>query len=650
MNKTLLATSIAALFAATALVACGDDDTPAAAAPVATAPAPAASAPAAATEIKVRVFGFNDFHGQLEAAGTFGNNLSVPVADRPPVGGADFLAAHIAELKKQNPNNVVVGAGDFIGATPLISSLFNDEPAIETLNRIGLEFNAVGNHEFDKGSAELLRLQNGGCRVVNGAQDPNSCRGASVGTPVPYEGAKFKWLSANVVSTATGRTLLPAYGIKEFNGVKVAFIGMTLRATPTIVTPTGVAGLEFRDEAATVNALIPELRAQGIESVVVLVHQGGIQTGTLGDINGCEGNLAGSDIAAIVRQLDNAVDLVVSGHSHQVYNCRLPNVTGRTIPVTSASAQGRVLSDIELTINTATKDVTASTATNRLVVRNNPAIPANPVVAKIIADYSALIAPIANVVIGSISAAVPNGRLTNTGSPDGACNNPAGNLIADAQLAATSPANFGGAVAAFINGGGVRDAGFTFPSSAANEGDGNITYREAFTVQPFGNNLVTISLTTADVKNFLEEQFAGCLGQGASTTRFALPSGGFKYAWDGAKACGERISNVTIRTGTTTETLVDAAGVVQNPTKTYRITVNNFMADGGDGYSTLVKGTNRLGGGQDIDALVAYMNANFKAPKPAYTPGTNPADAGTPRISRLNSTSTVCPNGAVTNP
>ena len=631
MNKTLVAIAVSSVLTVTTLVACGDNDNAAVSAPV-------------GTPFNIKVIGFNDYHGQLEAAGTFGTSTAVAVADRPPVGGADFLAAHVAELKKQNPNNVVVGAGDFIGATPLISSLFNDEPAIETLNRIGLEFNAVGNHEFDKGSAELLRLQNGGCRVVSGVQDANSCKGASVGTPVPFEGAKFKWLSANVVKTSDGKTLLPAYGIKEFNGVKVAFIGMTLKATPSIVTPTGVAGLEFRDEAATVNALIPELRAQGIESIVVMVHEGGVQTGTLGDINGCAGDLAGSAISNIVKQLDNAVDLVVSGHSHQVYNCKLPNATGRTIPVTSAASQGRVLSDIELTINPATRDVTAAIATNRLVVRNNPAIVANADVAKVIAGYNALIAPIANVVIGSIATAVPNTRS------DGACNNPAGNLIADAQLAATAPVAFGGAVAAFINGGGVRDVGFTFPSSAAAEGDGNVTYREAFTVQPFGNNLVTISLSTLDVKNFLEEQFAGCLGQGATTTRFALPSAGFKYAWDGAKACGSRISSVTVRSGSTTETLVDAAGVVQNPAKTYRITVNNFMADGGDGYSTLVKGTNRLGGGQDIDALTAYMNANFKAPKPAYMPNTNPADAGTARISRLASTSTVCPSGAVTNP
>ena len=245
MNKTLVAIAVLSVLTATTLLACGDGDS---------APAPVAA------PFNVKVIGFNDHHGQLEAAGTFGVSTAVALADRSPVGGADFLAAHVAELKKQNANNVVVGAGDFIGASPLISSLFNDEPSIKTLNRIGLEFNAVGNHEFDKGPAELLRLQNGGCRVANGVPDPNSRKGAAVGTRVPFEGAKFKWLSANVVKTSDCKTLLPAYGIKEFNGVKVAFIGMILKATSTIVTPTGVAGLEFRDEAAIVNALIPELR------------------------------------------------------------------------------------------------------------------------------------------------------------------------------------------------------------------------------------------------------------------------------------------------------------------------------------------------------------------------------------------------------
>ena len=625
MKKNLVAAAVLSLAAGAVLVACGGGSDSSLAAP-----------------FTVKVIGFNDYHGTLESPGTFGLTSAVPAASRPAVGGADFMAAHVASLKKQNALNVVVGAGDSIGASPLISSLFFDEPSVETLNRIGLEFNSVGNHEFDKGSAELLRLQNGGCKMTAGATDSNSCQGAAAGTPVPFEGAKFKWRSANVVSTATGKPLLPAYGVKTFNGVKVAFIGMTLKATPSIVTPSGVAGLEFKDEAQTVNALIPELRALGIESIVVLVHEGGFQTDTLGDINGCEGSLAGSPIAGIVKQLDNAVDLVVSGHTHAAYNCMLPNATGRTISVTSASSFGRVLTDIDVTIDPATSDITKAVATNRLVVRNDPAITADAVVAKIVAGYKALVSPLANTIIGAITTDLPSSRT------DGACNMPAGGLIADSQLAATQPASFGGAAVAFMNGGGVRSPGFTFTSSAAGEGNGNVTYGEAFTVQPFGNSLVTVSLTTQNIKDFLEEQFAGCLGQSATATRFALPSAGFKYTWDGAKACGARISNVTLRTGSTTETLVDATGGVQNPTKAYRVTVNNFMADGGDGYTTLLKGTQRIGGAQDIDALTAYL-ANFKAPKPAFALGTNVLDAGTPRINRVG-TSATCPSGANVNP
>ena len=559
MRKSLIAAASLSLVGCAVLVACGGD-----------------SAPAPAAPFTVKVMGFNDYHGTLESPGTFGQTTAVPAASRPAVGGAEFIAAHIASLKKQNPLNVVVGAGDSIGASPLISSLFFDEPAVETLNRIGLEFNSVGNHEFDKGSAELLRLQNGGCKTTAGGTDPNSCKGAAVGTPVSFEGAKFKWLSGNVVATATGKPLLPAYGVKTFHGVQVAFIGMTLKATPTIVTPSGVAGLEFRDEAQTVNALIPELRAQGIESIVVLVHEGGFQTGTLGDINGCEGNLAGSAIADIVKKLDNAVDLVVSAHTHAAYNCMLPNAAGRNIPVTRASSFGRVLTDIDLTIDPATRDITKAVATNRLVVRNDPAITADTVVANIVAAYKSLVSPLANSIIGAITTDLSANRT------DGACNMPAGDLIADSQLAATQPAGFGGAVMAFMNGGGVRSPGFTFASSTAGKGNGNVTYGEAFTVQPFGNSLVTLSLTTQNIKDFLEEQFAGCLGQSPTATRFALASAGFKYTWDGAKACGSRISIVTLRTGSSSETLVNASGDVQNPAKPYRVTVNNFMADGGD--------------------------------------------------------------------
>lgn len=633
-----------------AMTACGTDE------PLGT---PAAST----TPFTVKIVGFNDYHGTLQSPGTFGTNTAVPTASRPAVGGADYLAGHVKKLKAQNPLNVVVGAGDFIGASPLISSLFNDEPAIETLNRIGLEFNAVGNHEFDHGSAELLRLQNGGCKVVAGAADPNSCKGLAAGTPVPFEGAKFKWLSANVLDTATGKPLLPAYGIKTFNGVKMAFIGMTLQATPTIVTPTGVAGLSFKDEAATVNALIPELRAQGVESIVVLVHQGGFQSSTsLSDINGCDGDLAGSDIATVVKQLDNAVDLVISGHTHAAYNCSagtvdvtstagvvssrarttgLANATGRRVPVTSASSFGRVLSDIDVTIDPTTRDITAVQATNRLVDRTDTTVTPDSAIQAIVKAYSDLISPLANKVIGAVKAELP------ATAADAACNMPAGELIADAQLAATAPAGFGDAVIAFMNRGGVRNPGFTFASSTAGEGDGNVTYGEAFTTQPFGNSLVTLTLTAQDLKNVLEQQFAGCRGQAAAATRIMVPSSGFKYTWDGAKACDARISSVTLTRGGATETIVDAAGTVLAPTKTYRVTVNNFMATGGDGFTTFLNGKQALGGAQDIDALTAFM-AGYKAPAAPYARGASANDLGTARVLRTGGTS--CPTGAAVNP
>ncbi len=615
---------------------------------------PQAHAQAAPT-FNVKIIGFNDFHGTLLSPGNFnattqgtGNSAATPTAPAASAvaaGGADYLAGFVARLKAQNPLNAVVGAGDFIGASPLVSALFHDEPTVEVMNRLGLEFNAVGNHEFDKGSAELLRLQRGGCATLSGgATDPNSCKGASVGTPTPFEGGKFKWLSANVFSTATGKTLLPPYGIKAFNGVKVAFIGMTLRDTPTIVTPTGVAGLEFRDEADTVNALVPRLRAQGVESIVVLVHQGGFQSGS-NDINGCAGNLAGSAIAEVVARLDNAVDLVISGHTHTAYNCKLPNAAGRLVPVTQAGAFGRVVSDIDLTLDPSTRHVVAVTATNRVVDRTDPATTPSAAVAGIVTAYNNLVSPIANTVIGSITQA-----LVQANSFDAACNMPAGDLIADAQLAATAPAPFGGAQFAFMNRGGVRSPGFTFPSSPAGEGDGNITYGEAFTTQPFGNALVTITLTAKNIKDTLEQQFAGCRGQAATATRILIPSANFRYTWDGSQACDARIRNVTLATGAGTETLVDAAGNLPDPLKTYRVTINNFLSTGGDGFSTFLAGTNLLGGAQDIDALVAYL-ANYKTPSPAYN-SVAMTSLGAPRIARVNAPvpTTGCPTGALANP
>jgi 5'-nucleotidase len=594
------------------------------------APASAQLAP-----IKGKIVGFNDYHGNLQSPGTFGQNTGVPPGDRPAVGGADFLAGYVAQIKAANRHTAIVGAGDFIGATPLISALFFDEPSVETLNRIGLEFIAVGNHEFDRGAAELKRLQQGGCKTTDGAVDPNSCRGAEVGTPVPFEGAKFKWLSANVIETATGKPLLPPVGIKRFGTARVAFIGMTLKGTPGIVTPTGVAGLEFKDEAETVNALVPKLRRAGIEAIVVLLHQGGFQSGAgnNNDINGCVGDLAGSEIADIVSRLDNAVDLVISGHTHAAYNCSattvdngstprptgLRNLAGRLVPVTSASAFGRVLTEVDIEIDRRTKDIVAVRPINRLVDRTLVSVKPDEKVKAIVDAYNLLQAPLANSVIGSITQDLPN-------SANAAGEQPAGLMIADAQLAATQPKALGGAVMSFMNPGGVRNPGFLFAGSAAGEGDGNITYGEAFTVQPFGNSLVTMTLSGPQLKSLLEQQFPGCLGQG--TRRILQISNGVRYSYsDSAAPCSKLVdlsftpTDVTVVPPVTTgpAEFIVRGGVVQDPSKTYRVTVNNFLATGGDGFTTLLGGVDVLGGAQDIDALVAYL-ANYKAPAAAYDP------------------------------
>ncbi|ANE56667.1 bifunctional UDP-sugar hydrolase/5'-nucleotidase [Methylomonas sp. DH-1] len=545
----------------------------------------------------IKIVAFNDFHGQLESPGNF-RNLPTDAASSIPLGGVDWMAGYVADLKAQNPSTIVVSAGDIIGATPLVSALFHDEPTIETMNRLGLEFNAVGNHEFDEGKDELKRMQNGGCHP----SDPNSCKGAEVGTPVPFEGAKFKFLAANVVETASGKTLFPQYAIKTVGGVRVGFIGMTLKETPTIVTPTGVAGLSFTDEAATVNALIPKLRARGVEAVVVLIHQGGTipVTQSVATINNCDGGLADSPIKTIVNQLDDEVDLVISGHTHQAYNCQIANKAGRLISVTSANSQGRVLTDIDVTINTANGEVSAVNAENIAVVRNNPAITPNAGIKTIVDNYKALATPIANRVIGSISAAITR---TATAAGESAL----GDVIADAQLAATSPAGFGEAVVSFMNPGGIR-ADLTYPGSSAGEGDGKVTYAEAFTVQPFGNTLVTLTLTGAQIHTLLEQQFTGCTAgypvgapaSGQPFNRILQVSAGFSYGWSEKGTPCDNVDPASIKIN----------GVTVDPAASYRVTVNNFMADGGDQYYVLTQGSNRLGGALDLDALESYFLAN----------------------------------------
>ena len=592
-----------------------------------------ASGPAAAPQpVLVKILALNDLHGQLESPGS---SRASAAAAPVPVGGVDALAGYIAAARAQNPRTVVVSAGDLIGATPLVSALFHDEPTIEAMNRAGLDFNAVGNHEFDDGVDELLRMQRGGCHPSDPA---HSCRGAEVGTPVPFEGARFHFLAANVAERSSGQTLFPPYGIRRFElgggkQARIAFIGMTLQATAQIVSPAGVRSVVFRDEADTVNALVPRLRAEGATAIVVLIHQGGVQAAPAPvDINACVGQLAGSPIRAIVGRLDDAVDLVISGHTHAAYNCRLPLASGRSVPVTSAHTQGRVLTDIDLALDPASGRVAGVTALNKLVERDLPGATADAGIAAIVAGYKALAAPLANRVIGAIARELPNSR-------DAACNMPAGELIADSQLAATAAPGLGGAQLALMNPGGVRNPGFLFAGSPAGEGDGNVTYGEAFTVQPFGNSLVTMTLTTQQLRDVLEQQFAHCFGQ-TGYARVLSPSAGLRYEWDATRACGAKLSNATlVGAGGAVHTLVDASGRVVEPQRRWRVTVNSYLADGGDGFSRLALGGERSGAGQDTAALAAFL-AGFKPPAAPYDPRS--AGGGGPRIVRTDG-GTGCP-------
>lgn len=505
-------------------------------------------------EVNLQIIAINDFHGNIATTSSgFGGT-----------GRADFLAANIAAAEAQADNSIFVSAGDLIGASPLISALFHDEPTIEAMNLIGLDINAVGNHEFDEGPAELLRMQYGGSHPVDGDLDGD-----------PFLGADFEFLAANVVVDATGETIFPPYTIRNFQGVKVAFIGMTLEGTPTIVTPSGVAGLTFKDEAETVNALVPQLQQNNIEAIVVLLHEGGFSNGGPQD---CGTGLSGP-VADIVPQLDDAVDLVIAGHTNDEFICE---IDGKW--VTMADTAGRVFTDIDVTLNRVTKDMTVVNIENKFNLQDG--VTPDPALTALIDKYDALSAPLANTVIGTITSDISR-------SANAAGESALGDVIADAQLAATAPAGFGEAVVAFMNPGGIR-ANLAYASTGP-EADGEVTYGEAFTVQPFGNSLVTMTLTGEQIDTLLEQQWIG-----QTSPRILQVSNGFSYTWDAAMPDGSKVDPAAIMIN----------GLPIDPGANYRVTVNSFLADGGDNFVVLRDGTDRLGGEVDLDALVAYFGAN----------------------------------------
>ncbi|MGC4769565.1 bifunctional metallophosphatase/5'-nucleotidase [Micromonospora sp. DT44] len=518
--------------------------------------------------VDVTLLALNDFHGNLEPPSGSSGTIAGQTA-----GGVEYLATHLAELRAaaKRKNTITVAAGDLIGASPLLSAAFHDEPTIEALSMAGLDYASVGNHEFDEGAAELLRIQNGGCHPVDGCAD---------GTP--YRGAGFKYLSANAFKTATGKPLMAPYAIHKVQGVKVGFIGMTLEGTPQIVSQQGVAGLTFADEAETANRYARELRRKGVQTIVVLLHEGGAQAAT-GGINDCVGMTG--PIVDIANRMDPSIDVVVSGHTHQAYIC---NINGKL--VTSASSFGRLVTDIDLKIDRRSGDVISAAANNVVVTRD---VAKDPKQTALIDRYKTVLGPVADRQVGETTEAITKTQETLFGTSLG--ESPLGNLVADAQLAATDDEQ--NAVAAFMNPGGVR----------ADLNAGPVTYEEAFTVQPFANNLVTLDLTGAQLYCVLEQQFV--------TGRTLYPSSTVGYVVDPAGTTGTATDPCT---GTrVVRGSLTIGGTAVDTAATYRVTVNNFLAGGGDGFSALTGGTNQVTGLIDLDALVAYLTAQSPVSAPA---------------------------------
>ena len=592
--------------------------------------APAALAvkptPAPPAPIDVQILGLNDFHGQLEVVNPIassGGRIGALQGTAPNqtcnapgcirAGGAAYLATHVAQLRATNPKNTVfVSAGDLIGATPLLSAAFHDEPSIEAFNMMDLDYNGVGNHEFDEGVTELLRMQYGnrpgfgyvpadssGCHPVDGCGDGDN-----------YKGAEFQFLAANVKYKADqpvglrNQTIFAPYAIHTTKGgAKIAFVGMTLEGTDLIVSPQGISSIDFLDEAASVNALVPELKNQGVEAIVVLLHEGGVvgpdpgSANTGGDpaaINSCS-NPQGA-IPPIVNAMDDEIDVVVTGHTNWAVNCL---IDGKV--VTGAASQGRVVTDIDAKFDPATGDFISGQilVNNRIVTQN---VAQNAAMLNLIAEYNEVVEPIANVVVGYVNGLMDRADRTLAGEST------LGRLIADAQLASTQTDLEPGEIA-FMNPGGIRS-----------NLEGEVTHGEAFSVQPFSNIVTTKTMTGAQIKIVLEQQFTvnslanpGVVGttlRSANARAILQVSKGFTYTWSESAVAGSKVSNMML------------GGVPIDPAASYRVTMNNFIGAGGDDLPAFTLGTNEVTGLDDLVALEAYLSQFTNPVDDAYQPDT----------------------------
>ncbi|NRR31739.1 bifunctional metallophosphatase/5'-nucleotidase [Oxalobacteraceae bacterium] len=521
--------------------------------------------------VELNLVAVNDFHGNLEPS-KFTYTSADGARERSVIaGGIDTLGAALQAWRKEDPQLLLVGAGDLIGASQSISSMWADEPTVGAMNLLGLRASSVGNHEFDAGRLELLRQQKGGC--VSPRAD-KACKFAP-----DYQGARFQYLAANVLDMVTGKPVLPAYRIEETRGVKVGLIGAVLRDTTGMVLASGIAGLNFADEADSINRVLPELRKQGVDVFVVLIHQGG-RTPEPFDQPDC-GKLSGP-IVDVVKRLDPAIRVVISGHSHTGYLCR---VDGRL--VTQADMGGHVLSRIKLQVDTASNKVLAATARN--VIMTPGQYPPDPALDAYLAQIrersaSALTRPVAKLALPVITRKLnPSGESA------------LGDLVADSMLHAGRPF---GAQIAFMNNHGMRLDLASGPGLVATAG-------QAQAVLPYANGLVAMNLTGSQLLELLEQQWGG---QKAAERGLLQVSEGFTYAWDSRQPEGQRIvpGSVTLH------------GVPLEPDSYYRVMVNVFLAEGGDLFPLFLKGSQRADTAMlDIDALKLFLAKREQLGKPA---------------------------------
>ncbi|GAA1228017.1 bifunctional metallophosphatase/5'-nucleotidase [Kitasatospora nipponensis] len=541
----------------------------------------------------LQLLAINDVHGNLEPpAGSSGTVQEIdPVTGRTvatPAGGLEYLATALRQAREGADDSITVAAGDIVGASPLISGLFHDEPTIEAMDELGLDVTAVGNHEFDEGAAELRRLQDGGCHPVDGCYAPGRT----------FKGANFNYLAANVTDDRTHRTILPPYWITKSQGVKIGFIGVTLQGTPNIVTAAGVQGLSFGNEVATINKYAAELKSKGVNSIVALVHEGGYPASNVYNYDcGAGGSGLSGPIVDIAKNIDPAVGAIVTGHTHNAYACMIPDPNGVPRSVTSAASFGRLYTEIDLQLDRSTGTIVRPSvkAANHIVRRD---VPKAADLTSLIDYYRTLAAPIANRPVGYIGADI-NGR----GSSD--FEKPGGDLIADAQLAGMSAPSLGGAQVAFMNPGGIR-SDFVYKATGA-EGDGVVTYAEAYTVQPFTNMMQVKTLTGAQLLDVLRQQVSGL---NLAAPKILQPSANLHYTLDLTKSGADRIVTDSVRLG----------GAPIDPAATYRVAANEFLAGGGDGFPAFAAGTNKLVGPSDLDVLVAYLGAHSSPSSPLAAP------------------------------